>query len=286
MHRSPAAWFSRVGPVAMASLFVAMLAISFGDRALGQAAANPQAPATSNGTTECDVACVVTAGLRVVTAWALPLLSALAGIGVVTMALIQAVKDMLPIRRAFHRRALTAWLKARKAGDQEATLLELATGGNANALWDLPLTGLMGQLTTVSRIVLLFPVTYEKLLRVFAGGGVEVGNDIGLIVGTGNTTPEELDRARVRVGHMIERNIDALQISLDSRWEWGNKVWAFAVSGLVTSVAFVVFVYTMNLTNESKLNVTLAMVPVVVLAGFIAPVAKDLVTALQSTRKE
>jgi hypothetical protein len=284
-----------------AALLVSLFLLAFGDHVAAQTPSN-QTTTTSTSQNACPggdgkvtVDCVITSGLRVVSDWALPLLAALAGIGVVTMALVQAAKDVFPIRRVFQRRALVSWFDTRAASGQLPTLIKLATAGNATALYDLPLTGMMGQLTTVSRIVLLSPKDYKTLLQLFAGGGGEkIDLDIQRLIaaelppeqrGDADASPEDLERARVRVGHMIERNIDALQISLSSRWEWWNKLAAFVVSAGVTFVAIIVFTTTMSLTQYPGTWLTLAMLPVSVLAGFIAPVAKDLVTALENFRK-
>jgi hypothetical protein len=288
----------RLAFVATAPLLALLLMLLFGDRAFAQTPSNPPAAvdSTQDSCKSATVSCVITAGLSLVNAWALPLLGALAGIGVVTMALIQAAKDLIPLRRGFHRTAVTAWLTDRGAVDQLPNIVALATGGDEKALFELPATGLMGQLTTVSRIVLLFPSAYEPLLRTFAGSRPEVKADISLLIDTDlaphepadpGVSPADLERARVRVGNMIERNIDALQISLSSRWEWLNKSASFVVSGLVTFATFVVFYYTKDFTTgwEGKGQLAVAMIPVTVLAGFVAPVAKDLVTALQSLRK-
>ena len=227
----------------------------------------------------------VDGGLRLVRDYALPLLMAFAAVGLVTMALIQAVKDVLPIRRQFHKASIDTWLNGRQGAGQRATLIQLAAAGDETALFELPVAGMMGQLTMASRIVLTFPVRFEQLLRVMAG--TDVDGQIDVIVGKagGAPTADEVERARVRVGNLVERSIDALQISVASRWERSNKIVAFVVSALVTAATFVVYFRATEQAPESSGRVFALGVVTSILAGFVAPVAKDLVTALQNLRK-
>lgn len=82
-----------------------------------------------------------------------------------------------------------------------------------------------------------------------------------------------VDAARTRVSYFIERNIDAFQINLASRWERWNRVAAFGVSFLLV-LAFL----------STRGGNIMQAVPMAVLAAFIAPVAKDLVISLQKLR--
>src|SRR4051812_37505925 len=68
------------------------------------------------------------------------------------MAILQTAKDLLPIRRIFHRRHLRHWFAFRCTKQElrdkaEADLIALATDGDANALFDLATEQLCGQLS-------------------------------------------------------------------------------------------------------------------------------------------
>src|SRR5216117_3080802 len=103
--------------------------------------------------------------VRSVSAYALPFATAMASIGVLSMAIIQAAKDMLPLRSGFQRRFLARWLR-RKAAEAasgsgappdpaaaERDLVKLATAGDAKAFYDLPIEQLCGQMNVAMQIV-------------------------------------------------------------------------------------------------------------------------------------
>ena len=99
-------------------------------------------------------------------------------------------------------------------------------------------------------------------------------------------TPAEIDEARVRVGHLLERAIDGKQIAMSTKWEFYNKVASFTVSGIVTVIAFTSFFELRSYESEDRRWLTAAVLPLSIVAGFIAPVAKDLVTALEKLGKK
>lgn len=85
-----------------------------------------------------DVSLIVESGLNLIREWSLPLLAAFAAVGVISMALIQAAKDLVPIRRRFHDKELTRWLTAQGGLGDRTQLIQLAAGGDATALCELP----------------------------------------------------------------------------------------------------------------------------------------------------
>jgi hypothetical protein len=75
---------------------------------------------------------------------------------------------------------------------------------------------------------------------------------------------------------------------LASTWERNNKLFAFALSSLLTVLASVLYLAVSDFSRTfSAADVGTVGVTVLaggLLAGFVAPVAKDLVTALQNLR--
>lgn len=246
---------------------------------------NMQQPGAGAPPTIREVSTVLERGLEIVADGALPLLMALAAIGIVSMAVQQVIKDILRLHVVFNRDQLDAWLESRGAADPVLnTLVLLATGGDKAALYELPAARMTGQIAMASRVALAFPAAYEDVLRTLAGPDAK--NDIDEIV---KGTKPSLEEERMRVAHLIERNLDALQITLTSRWERANKRYAFVVSLLVTVIAMGAYFYVnlaiLDLSVPDVLRLSVITAAAGILAGFVAPIAKDLVAALQKLRR-
>ena len=216
----------------------------------------------------------------------------IAAVGLLAMALLQGVKDMLPVRRWFHRAFVRAWLE-HKAGTHAATagvtprvdaaladLIELATTGDAHALFDLPIEQLCGQASAAAAQGLDYPARHEDLLRCLAASADP--RDVDLVlrapeqepsdVGAADGARAALIDARTRVMHQVQRSLDALQIAAGFRWKWYMQLAAFAFSYAVTAVA----VLASNETGTVGQRLIVA-VPLGLVGGFVAPVARDFI---------
>lgn len=234
-------------------------------------------------------------------------LAAMGAIGVATMALIQAAKDVFPLRRWYQRARLLAWMQqgAHEAESQFDTelfqdpargtvdenrawkdLITLSVDGDENALLDLSVEQLCGQMSAAFQVVLDYPRQYRDLLLV-AGSFANPGdmNEI-LIVdrsriarGDGPPTPEQIrwSDARNRVTHQLQRAVDGFQIATGYRWKFWMQISSFIVSAALAAIAV-----------QTKGNGIVAHVGVIaftaVLAGFLAPVARDLAVTIQRLR--
>ena len=214
----------------------------------------------------------------------------IAAVGLLAMALLQGVKDMLPVRRWFHRRFVGAWLthKARahpahaahapRVDTALADLIELATTGDARALFDLPIEQLCAQASAAAAQSLDYPSRHEDLLRCLAASADP--RDVEMVLGAPEQEPSEVDAtaraalldARTRVMHQVQRSIDALQISAGYRWKWYMQLAAFGLSYAVTAAA--VFAAEDAGTIGERL---MTAVPLGVAGGFVAPVARDFI---------
>src|SRR5688500_9754243 len=172
------------------------------------------------------------------------------------MALLQGVKDMLPVRRWFHRAFVRAWL-AHKARDHAAhakrepcvdaalhDLIELATTGDAHALFDLPIEQLCAQASAAAAQSLDYPARHEDLLRCLAASADP--RDVEMVLRAPEQEPSEVEApdaraalldARTRVMHQVQRSIDALQIAAGYRWKWYMQLAAFGFSYVLTAAA-------------------------------------------------
>lgn len=219
--------------------------------------------------------------------------AAITAIGLIVMALIQSFKDMFPLRRLFHRRFVHAWLhhKARdhaaraghapEAGAALKDLIELATTGDEHALFDLPIEQLCGQAAAAASQSLDYPNRHEPLLRCLAASADPA--DLDLVMHAPQQERSEVEAAadsarmllvdaRTRVMHQVQRSIDALQIAAGYRWKWYMQLLAFSLSYVLTVTA-VLFA-----GSDDPIGKRLLMaIPLGLIGGFVAPVARDLV---------
>ena len=236
--------------------------------------------------------------------WAFPFATALAAVGVISMAFIQTVKDMLPVRRWFQAWWVREWLQeqARQArlqgfeadpAEAEKGLIRLATSGDRAALYDLPIEQVSGQMNAAAQIVLDYPWRHPHLLYCLAAQAS--AEDVQKLVGArplaekprAQLTEEEkgqlaeLVDPRNRVTHQVQRSLDGLQVSAGFRWRLWLQIASIVLSGLFVVGGLWLF------TNEPIMTVRRLGLYLVaaVLGGFLAPVARDLVAALQQLRK-
>jgi hypothetical protein len=235
--------------------------------------------------------------------------AALSAIGLVSMAILQTVKDAFPVRRLFQRWWVRRWLaaqarRAEAAGavagaatappeppPAEEDLLRLATGADARAFYDLPIEQLCAQMNAAAGIVLDYPWRHGPLLHALSAGAdaadLQALLDVRPVAEKPRSQQTEEDRRRLgdildprtRVGHQIQRNIDALQIAAGFRWRLTLQVAAIAVSGALVVVAF------WMLGEPPQSAYWWLYLLGAILSGFLAPVARDLVAALQQLRK-
>ena len=231
-----------------------------------------------------------------------PVVTALAAVGFAVMAILQAVKDMTRARDAFDRWIVRSWLKKQAATASlkmerpiEANvayrdMVQLATAGDERAFFALDASQLVGQISSATQIVLDFPHRHEPLFRCLALG-VEPG-DIQRILGSApgmrvatlpnerSSEDSELIDARTRVTHQIQRTLDALLVSLNYRWTYWNQVVAMGLNVLLVMLLFSVS----PLGRQIGVAGFWIALPMGIISGFVAPVAKDLVSALQQLK--
>ena len=111
--------------------------------------------------------------------------------GTIAMAMLQLVKDLMPIRRWYQRQWLGKWIathadafnNARKrakvskkalpgasAQNAETLLVELATGGDDRAFYELAIEQMVAQMNAAVQITLDYPKKYCDLLVVVSQG--------------------------------------------------------------------------------------------------------------------
>ena len=237
-------------------------------------------------------------------------LLALVGLGTLTMAVLQTIKDTTPLRRWFQERQMSKWLKEHASvasknlyvkvniAAAERQLLVLATDGDARAFYDLEIEKLCGQWAAANQIIIDYPALYPDLAasvaaralksdfdKLFARDlpdplppNVEARLDIEEQKRRSTGRQEFLD-ARSRVLHQIQRSVDSFQIDTAFRWKWQLQIASFGLSFLIAMIAMLIK------SNWSMHELHLAMAIIsAAIAGFLAPVARDLLAAIQKLR--
>lgn len=250
-----------------------------------------------------DIPRAIEEAVRVVAGGALGYATALAAVGVLSMALIQTAKDLVPIRRWFQLARVRAWLRRQAAqapppagaavdpDRAEEDLIRLATSGDRAALFDLPIEQVTGQMNAAAQIVLDFPWEHEHLFRCLAAQAPAV--DLAALLGarppaegprpplSAEARSAQID-ARNRVTHQVQRGLDGLQISAGFRWKLYLRGASIAVSAVIVGLG-------LALLAEEPPELFLLHLPLYVVTaivgGFVAPVARDLVAALEGLRK-
>jgi hypothetical protein len=213
--------------------------------------------------------------------------------------MLQLVKELTPLRRIYQRYWIRRWIEThaedfnrqrRTAGQSlseadgprvEALLVELATGGSEHALYELAIEQLVAQMNAAAQITLDYPKKYSDLLLVLSEGA-DV-SDAAIVVNgipsRKSAPPAKYLEARNRVGHRIQRNLDAIQITLGSSWKFWMQVTAITLSTLLIEAAVI------GLSGGAKPSILLIALPIGIAGGYFAPVSRDLIAALQTLRK-
>jgi len=242
-------------------------------------------------------------GIAGLSGTAMTFAAALAIAGTIAMAILQVIKELTPVRRAYQRRWLDRWFAMRAerftvaavngdpmlahryplpvdAAEAQTSLVDLATGGESDAFYDLSIEQVVAQMNAAAQIALEYPHRYFPLL-VTLSQGADI-DDVVRVVARAEMDIREPDPAaldaRNRVGHRIQRNLDGIQIALGSRWKLWMQSASIALTGVCVEVAIVANVRYDWLT-------LLVGVLLGILGGYLAPVTRDLIAALQSLRK-
>lgn len=243
-------------------------------------------------------------------------IGALAAAGTIAMAILQVIKELSPLREWFQKRWFESWIDSRFAdfntsieittstvhgavanptnGNGEASqsnarradatptiakkdVVELATGGLACALYGLPADDMAAQINLAAQITLDTPVRYKELLAVLSDG-VSLEDLTTVMKGqpTSGSTQEYFD-ARARVGRRIQRNLDGVRIALGSRWKLWMQIASLALSTVVVELAVAA-------NGNANFDSFLLALPIGIVGGYLAPISRDLVAALQQLR--
>ncbi|HTW79177.1 MAG TPA: hypothetical protein VME23_06535 [Terracidiphilus sp.] len=234
--------------------------------------------------------------------WAIPL----AAIGTISMAFLQTLKNVLPLRKWYQQRHFDRWidrvaasfpeeLAVRHDGtkvelvDPKLDLANLAASGDTAALYSLPSDQLFTQIRGVTPVILDYPRSHEWLLYCFVSQASL--DDVREVLNPPD--PEvlaklphahtEAEKARIkafvaaktRLGAQMRCTMDALKASMDYRWKRNLQIAALLLSALLG-------VITLHMNDQAGAYTSLAVTIVfAIISGFLAPVARDLVSAIE-----
>lgn len=209
-------------------------------------------------------------------------------IGAVSMGLLEIAKNLFPVRRQFQRWRLRKWfvdaacrarsnLKTVACADiAEDQLIALGANGNGRAFYDQQPQDISTIYNATMQIALESPEAYQHLLRVTASRAKP--EDITAIETVPSPMTQPYIEARSRVLHQCQRAIAAFEVATDFRWKWLMQIAALIISTAVTAIAL----------SHSATKVSASFSSIVLtslLAGFIAPVAKDLLGIIQKLKE-
>jgi hypothetical protein len=224
----------------------------------------------------------------------------LAAIGTLSMAFIELVKGLTAFRRRFHQRELSRWMPDH---DCRSELLVLAAGGvqNADVLFDQPTERMLGQIQAAANLSLEYPDRYQHVYKFFSkedlqmtslqASGLASDSELWANFATRmarkgfmadeaqqETESRAAQQARVRLGNLIARRLDMYQNRTQYRWARLNQLFSIIIGATLTAYA---------LANTNKVDSPkdlLALVLLSLLAGMLAPFAKDVVAAISGLR--
>jgi len=244
--------------------------------------------------------------LKGFTDFALPAVVTLAGIGLLVMAVIQLLKDLAPMREIFQRIVFSRYLADayREMGLPEPSrsdrrgeivdLARLATAGSVGALFSLPVEKFAGQLNVAMQTVMENPARHASWVRIMARHCDS--EDVGNVIDAGRTLSRDVAErgegqvfaddssvidARSRITNEIQRSIDRIQLLMSHKWQrllkWVSFVLGFCI------IFFGVHHFVPGAFKGAQGGAIWFLIAAI--GGFLAPVARDLMAALQSVRR-
>lgn len=228
----------------------------------------------------------------------------LAAIGTLSMALIEVVKGVAVIRRRFHRSQFTHWVADPESRKE---IIILATGDTQyqDVLFDQPIDRVLGQIQAAANLSLEFPDRYPhayafftkedmQIQAAFSKKNLQPDSQLWADFATrtardGYTNVEDqrdrqesemraAQQARVRLGNLMARRLDIFQNRTQYLWARGNQIASIITGALLTAYAL-----TRN-GAPSRAEDFVALLCLSLLAGMLAPFAKDVVSAVGGIR--
>jgi hypothetical protein len=293
-----------------------------------------QTPAPSTDTTNALLTSI-TKYVDKIVGFALPYALVASLVGALSMALLQTIKDIFPVRSWYQKWMLRKWyidkhdkmmgmqriLKrediinflryqglaenqidkyTKEFEDAGAAisiasfesfqdqLLSLSTDGNEDAFYDLAIEQMCGQMNACAQLAIEYPIRYSKVLSPLVASADPIDIDLLFIIQPSWLSSDNVEakvfsplyvEARNRVAHHIQRAVDAIQISFGAGWKKILQIASIIISGVICALG----IGFLDTKLELFPRISIAIISAIV-GGFLAPVARDLVAALQKLR--
>lgn len=222
---------------------------------------------------ENDISSAITAIQRLAeSVW--PFVTLAAGVGVAAMGVIQMFKEAFYVRAFYHRWRFKRWAR-RHWNDADGTvvkeIVEIVSGGSTFSLFGLSAPELGQRLRLAFQFALADLTNHGCLAKSLSSG--ELIDDL-----IEDKEPEPAVAANgILATALANRKIDAMELSLAHWWRFWMRVLATALSGGIIGY---------GLTQVDGEWDTIAYGIVVLVGGLVAPVAKDVVTAIEGLRSQ
>jgi hypothetical protein len=221
-------------------------------------------------------------------------LLALAGLGVLSMSIVDAIKNLIPIRQLYQWRRTRWWLEQNikeaavrleeivGINEMQTELVLIGAGGNGRAFYNAQPDEFFQQFQVISRLVLNYPtnrgrhLSYSSILAVLASNVSRADFDI-VTERVGSSSPQEKLDARNRIQQQMSQSLNAFQLS--TSWWWQNSL---QISAFVFSAAIAFFA--VSIAYGGVRSNFWGILLTALFAAFLAPVAHDMVSAVQKLR--
>jgi hypothetical protein len=155
------------------------------------------------------------------------------------------------------------------------------------ALFELELDRLMGQVQDAADIALNNPQRFPDLFLFLTRGASpdDVTNWVGDVdmpmtsLAIDDPQRKQIADRYTRLKQLVRRHLDSFQIVTAMRWREWNQLAAFVVGAI-----FLLAAQWMALKEDPSVETWFRIIPVSLLGGMLAPVAKDLVDALSKVK--
>ncbi len=222
----------------------------------------------------------------------------LAAIGTLAMAFIEMLKGVFSLRRIFHRKQVAEWVSDSSTLN-ELLLLSAGGGRYADVLYDQATERMMGQIQAAANLALEYPDRYPHIYafftkedlemkslqasgavsdsKVWAGFAMQTAQLKALDEKAAEPDSRAAQQARVRLGNLIARRLDTFQNRTQFRWARLNQGASIMVGAALSA-------YILISAGTMQGKDSFAIFALSLMAGMLAPFAKDVVTAVSGIR--